>query len=101
MVDMLTLGTVAWSIIIMDVPPEKDLFCLTNKHHRKMNTAAKNFRTLSAYMILNKYHWCLWKGILFLTHKTTVSNIYGGYSRETTSSGLGTFLLFLGLQSCN
>lgn len=101
MVDMLTLGTVAWSIIIMDVPQEKGLFCLTNNHYRKMYTAAKIFRTLSAYMILNKCHWCLWNGILFLTHKTTVSNIYGRYSKVTMSSGLGPFLLFLGLQSCN
>lgn len=97
---MLTLGTVAWSIIITDAPPAKGLFCLIITTE-KMYTAAKIFRTLSAYMILNKYHWCLWNGILFLTQKTTVSNIYGRYSKVTMSSGLGPFLLFLGLQSCN
>lgn len=35
----------------------------------KMCMLAKVFRTLLVYMVLNKYHWCLWKGILFLIYK--------------------------------
>lgn len=43
MVDTLTFATIAWSIIIMDVPTGKDLFCLMNNHYIKMYTLAKVF----------------------------------------------------------
>lgn len=74
--------------------PDKD-FCLINRHYRKMYTLAKVFSTVSIHDI--KYHQCLWKGILFQIHKTTMSSIYEGYSRVTMSNELGSFSTMLGI----
>lgn len=53
MANVLTFGTTAQNIIIMDIPRGKNLFCSMNNHCKKKCMLAKVFRTLSVYMILN------------------------------------------------
>lgn len=67
----------------------------------KMCMLAKVFRTLLVYLVLNKYHWCLWKGILFLTYKSNCVQYLFWWlfkSRVTMSTLLGIPILQLKTQ---
>lgn len=64
MVDMLTQHNCTWYYCYGYAPRFVQWITTT-----KMCMLAKVFRTLLVYMVLNKYHWCLWKGILFLIYK--------------------------------